>query len=223
MLLREPHKPALADALWQLVARDASAEIPLDVQYILDGGALVQRISWPYAAKCKDICRQYKDYVSKRYGGEAVLAFDGYEEIFTKDNTYQRRTKGIAGATVAFTEDMNALMKKENILGNKKNKQPFINLLSKELKKQHCQVYHASGDAEVLIVQKAVEYAATTNTVLVGDDTDLLILLCYRANLTLHDLFFCPELKKNAKKIRDWNIKSLKNSLVQNSARASYL
>ncbi len=48
MLLQEPHKPVLADAIWQLFARDASAEIPLDRQYILDGGALVQRIPWPY-------------------------------------------------------------------------------------------------------------------------------------------------------------------------------
>ncbi len=108
---------------------------------------------------------------------------------------------------------MNALVKKEHFLGNKKNKQQFINMLSKELKKQHCQVYHASGDVDVLIVQKNVECAATTNTVLVGDDTDLLILLCYHANLTLHDLFFCPELKKNAEKIRVWNIKYIKEQL----------
>ncbi len=55
--------------------------------------------------------------------------------------------------------------------------------------------------------------AATTNTVLVGDDTDLLILLCYHANLISHDLFFCPEPKKNAKNIRVWNIKSVKEQL----------
>ncbi len=212
MLLREPHKPALADAIWQLVAPHASVEMPLDVQYVLDGGALVQRIPWPYGAKYKDICRQYIDYVSKRYG-EAVVVFDGYVGISTKDMTHQIRTKGISGATVAFTEDMNALMKKEHFLGNKKNKQQFINMLSKELKKQHCQVYHAAGDADVLIVQKAVECAATTNTILVGDDTDLLILLCYHANLTSHDLFFCSEPKKNAKKIRVWNIKSIKEQL----------
>ncbi len=100
-----------------------------------------------------------------------------------------------------------------HFLGNKKNEQQFINILSKELKKKHCQVYHAAGDADVLILQKTVECAATTNTVLVGDDTDLLILLCYHANLTLHDMFFCPEIKKNVKKIRVWNITSTKEQL----------
>ena len=34
------------------------------------------------------------------------------------------------------------------------------------------------------------------NTVLVGDDTDLLVLLCYHANLDSCDIFFRPEPKK---------------------------
>ena len=38
-------------------------------------------------------------------------------------------------------------------------------------------VHHAPGDTDLLIVQKAVESAAIVNTVLVGDDIDLLILL----------------------------------------------
>ncbi len=38
-------------------------------------------------------------------------------------------------------------------------------------------MYHASGDADLLIVQKAVESSSTTDTVLVGDDTDLLIAM----------------------------------------------
>ena len=42
----------------------------------------------------------------------------------------------------------------------------------------NCKVHHASGDADLLIVQKAAESATRVNTVLVGDDTDLLILLC---------------------------------------------
>ncbi len=106
-----------------------------DVQYISDGGP------WPYAAKYKDICRQYikyTDHVSKIYC-EAVVVFDGYEGTSAKDMTQQRVTKGIVGSTVAFREDMDALMKKEHFLDNKKNKQQFINMLTKELKRQHCQ------------------------------------------------------------------------------------
>ena len=40
-----------------------------------------------------------------------------------------------------------------------------------------CKVYHAPGDADVLIVQKTVESSTLMDTVLVSDDTDLLVLL----------------------------------------------
>ena len=60
---------------------------------------------------------------------------------------------------------------------------------------------------------KAVQSATSCNTVLVGDDTDLLVLLCYRASIESHDLFFCPEPKKNMKQPRIWNIKVTKQRL----------
>ena len=130
---------------------------------------------------------------------------DGYESTNMKDMTHQRRAKGNAGATVKFTADMPTTMKKEQFLANRRNKQQFIIMLSKELQKKNCKTHHASGDADFLIVQKAVKSATTTNTVLVGDDTDLIILLCHHTSLESHDLFFCPEPKKNMKKPRIWN------------------
>ena len=75
------------------------------------------------------------------------------------------------------------------------------------------ETHHASGDADLLIVQKAVQSATSCNTVLVGDDTDLLVLLCHHASLESHDLFFCPEPKKNTKQPRIWNIKAVKQRL----------
>ena len=42
-----------------------------------------------------------------------------------------------------------------------------------------CQVRHARGDADMLIVQTAIQSASRSSTVLVDDDTDLLILLCF--------------------------------------------
>ena len=47
----------------------------------------------------------------------------------------------------------------------------------------------------------------------VGDDTDLLVLLCYHASLESHDLFVCPEPKKNTKQPGIWNIKTVKQRL----------
>ena len=57
------------------------------------------------------------------------------------------------------------------------------------LPKVGCQTHHSQADADLLIVQTAVESARRANTVLVGDDTDLLILLCYYTELSTVELF----------------------------------
>ena len=87
--------------------------------------------------------------------------------------THQRRSKGNPGAPVTFTADMPVTMKKEQFLANRQNKQRFIYMLSEELQKRSCMAHHAPGDADLLIVLKAVESATVRTTVLVGDDTDL--------------------------------------------------
>lgn len=84
---------------------------------------------------------------------------------------------------------------------------------SEALQKKNCETHHASGDVDLLIVLKAIQSATTTNTVLVGDDTDILVLLCYHASMESHDLFFCPEPKRNTKKPCIWNIKATKQML----------
>ena len=86
-------------------------------------------------------------------------------------------------------------------------------MLSTKLVQNNCKTYHASGDADLLIVQKAVETASTVDTVLIGDDNDLLILLIYHASLDSHNLFLKPEPKKNTKNSRVWNIRAVKQHL----------
>ena len=51
------------------------------------------------------------------------------------------------------------------------------------------------------------------NTVLIGDDTDLLVLLIYNASLEFGSLFFKPEPKQNTKNFRIWNIQAVKEHL----------
>lgn len=178
----------------------------------MDGGALLQHIPWSHGSTYKDICHQYTEYVRKKYG-KAVVVFDGYESNNTKDMTHHRRSKGKTGTTVTLTANMIVTMQKEQFLANRQNKQKFLSMLSEELQKANCETHHASGDADLLIVQKAVQCATTNNTVLIGDDTDLLVLLCYHASLDSHDLFFCSESRKNTKKPCTWNIKATKQLL----------
>ncbi|KAG1688585.1 hypothetical protein GQR58_008038 [Nymphon striatum] len=113
-------KPVLADAIWTLLTDDAPG-ITDQVHYVLDGGALVQRIPWARGSTYKGICRQYTEYVTKKYG-QATVVFDGYDGASTKNTTHQRRMRGNAGATVMFDEDMQVTMKKPK----KKVKKPRV-------------------------------------------------------------------------------------------------
>ncbi len=54
-------------------------------------------------------------------------------------------------------------------------------MLGAELQKYNCRVYHDSADADYLIVKKTVDTAKSTDTILVGDDADLLVLLLFHA------------------------------------------
>ena len=71
-------------------------------------------------------------------------------------------------------------------------------------------------DADLLIAQTAVQSAATKNTVLVADDTDLVILLCYYADPDGFDLFMQFSTRGTRKKNRIWDIKVTQSELVAN-------
>ena len=105
-------------------------------------------------------------------------------------------------------------MKKDDFLANQTNKQRFINLLSDDLQWQHNDVLHARADADVLTVETAIACANTKDTVVVGDDTDLLVLLCSRAGPTSHNLFVRPEPKLTSRRqARCWNIEQVIKTL----------
>ena len=153
-------------------------------------------------------------YVTGKYGATVVI-FDSYKQSSTKDMTHQRRTGGKTATSVTFSDYMKLTMKKDHFLSNSSNKQSFINMLSRYLQKVGCQTHHSQADADLLIVQTAVESARRANTVLVGDDTDLLILLCYYTEMSAEELFFQPEPRVNSTKRRVWNMKALKEKLGQ--------
>ena len=212
-LLRESNKAILANAIWESLETGMS-ELSGEVQFVLDGGALLHRIPWPQSPVTYiALCSLYTQYVIKKYGN-AIVVFDGYSHMSTKDTTHQRRTSGKVGATISFDMDMLAILKKPEFLSNHENKQNFINLLSDALVKSNCRTCHSDDDADVFIVQTAVESAKNMDTVLVGDDTDLLVLLCYYTDLKSHNLYFRPEPKRNQQQ-RIWNMKVVREQLGQ--------
>lgn len=81
-------------------------------------------------------------------------------------------------------------MKKDDFLANKSNKESSIDMRNRYLQQANCQVYHSTADADLLIVNKVVESSRTMDTMLKVDNSDLLILLCYHAELDVFNRFF---------------------------------
>ena len=56
----------------------------------------------------------------------------------------------------------------------------------------------SDGNADLIIVQIALEVARRQDNVVVGEETDLLVLLCYHANFEGHNIYFKYEKRQNA-------------------------
>jgi hypothetical protein len=209
--MREAQKASLGEAIWSL--GDCSAEININEEmvYVLDGGYLLHKIPWPKGHTFKGICDLYVEYVRKQFG-LATVVFDGYADgPTTKDVTHQRRSKGVMGTYVMFTKETPFRSKKEVFLANNSNKQAFINMLGEALQDRGISSVHATADADVIIVKTTIESASKKQTTLIGEDTDLLVLLCFYAQLDAKDIFFRSDKVQNRiKQPKIWNIKKTK-------------
>ncbi|CAC5403503.1 unnamed protein product [Mytilus coruscus] len=103
--------------------------------------------------------------------------------------------------------------KKDAFLSNQDNKQQFTNLLSGKFKASNYTVIHAPDDADLIIVQTAVSISEERHVVVIGEDTDLLVLLCYHALLHNKNVYFKSEPKQSVQKIRIWDTKKTKKHL----------
>ena len=123
----------------------------------------MHRITWHRGSTYSGIRTQYITCVRRRYGND-IDVFDGYEAgTSTKDMTNKRRTGRCASTAVHFTSDMRLQIK----------------ILSKKLAKTGCCCFHANEDADLMIVKTALNSSKKIDTILIGEDTDLLVQLCY--------------------------------------------
>ena len=211
LMMKEAHKASLADSIWSSEI-EAAPKPQEQVLFVLDGGALLHRIPWTKGSTFEDILGMYTAYITHRYH-RATAVFDGYlDSPSTKDCTHKRRSGGRLGAVVHFDPTMVLQTKKDEFLSNTKNKQRFINMLGFRLEAIGCQVHHAKGDADVLVVETAVACAEKNDTVVVADDTDILVLLIHHASQVRHNIWFKPNAKKK-KGERCWNIAATRQSL----------
>ena len=204
---REATKSTLADALWN---KDKclvdSLESNEQYRYVLDGGSLIQRIPWVVGTTFSRLCQIYVDHVKSHFPDAAVV-FDSYPEYpTTKDITHMRRAKGQKSTDINFTENMPCRIKKDQFLANQRNKQRFLNLLSTKLREQHIEVLQADDDADLLIAQTALNSAKDRPTIVVGEDTDVLVLLLYHIQNYHQKVIYHSAKHSQGKACRIWDI-----------------
>lgn len=115
-----------------------------------------------------------------------------------------KRRKGTTSSNVNITHDsMQVTAKREVFLRNSRNKVQLIKLLKRQLTSSGIASYVSVGDADVMIVEKAINFASDkTDVAVVADDTDILILLTYHWKQEMSEIYFCTEKKESKKRIQ---------------------
>ena len=155
-----------------------------DAVFIVDGGFLLHRVTWPphiQELAYDEIYDVYISYIKQYYHTNATIVFDGYSD--TKSSTRiaerQRRSRIPQCTDILFERHTKVVVSQEKFLSNEHNKSRFISQLSGKLTENGISVKQANDDADLLIIQTAInECLDATNTVaVVGEDVDLLVLL----------------------------------------------
>ena len=163
-------KSVLANSIWNVappISDDERRKLlgSCHTKHVLYGGALMHKIPWQTGLTYDSIYQRYVSYAVKKYKQPTVI-FDGYDGGPAPKDGPQSRRGGPPAAlrNVLFTPSMQLQPKKEDFLSNKKNKQHFIYMFSGYLERSGCQVHHAYGDVDVLIVSTALKVAETCIT-----------------------------------------------------------
>lgn len=173
---------------------------PMGAHFVLDGGSLLHRVPWPKGDTYIAIAKSYAHFVTKKYGKASVI-FDGYneEKPSTKDMVHLRRSsRSKCSPTVNFSPNTIFNGKREIFLQNVSNKIRMIQLIGNELQLKKCKVIYASEDADTTIVHEGIESSKTKDTIIIGEDSDLLVLLLSRQVFTHYTLLFRSDVLKKA-------------------------
>ena len=92
--------------------------------------------------------------------------------------THLRRSQGKKGLAVHFQAGIKLQTSKDEFLVNVENKDSFVKALETELERT-CRVVFLEEDADLNTAREAVEFAKSQITIIIGEDTDNLILLSF--------------------------------------------
>lgn len=204
MRLRKGNKAAVAKIL------EAEAEcketVPAQSFFVIDGGHLLHKVVWPTECTFGHLYEIYFKYIIKHYGFNAVVVFDGYNSPSTKDHEHLRRSKSVT-PNIKFSFSTPVTTKQTDFLTNNNNKKLFIDQLKLYLQEKEIVALQARNDADILIVDTAISQSKNKDsTVVVGDDTDLLVLLVGKQFLHKNMYMLKPGNSRVPDKVFDINL-----------------
>ena len=186
LLMDLPDKASLQATLIKKVPFYVISQYTDDVVYVLDGGALLQKLPWPSQQTYANLSNLYVQYVHRHYiYNHAVVVFDGYE----RGPSTIRETQAYSSISVQRSILNELTTKKKSFLANSKEKQKFVYFIGSELDKTGIKVQHSASDVDCNVVSTACTMAKRRSVTIVGDDTDLLVLMLHHLSPSDHDIF----------------------------------
>ena len=182
------------------------SEESMDHKYVLDGGSLLRRLKWKKDTTYNEIASTYAEFVEKHYGN-ATVVFDGYlTGPSTKDNTHARRSTLSESKKINFDPGMKFSGTQKKFLSNSENKARIIRLIGNHLEMANCSVIYCKDDADVDIAVTACKSVLSNNVTVVGEDSDVLVLLLYYSTIYSSNYKLIYKSDKAASKYGDHDI-----------------
>ena len=106
----------------------------------------------------------------------------------TKKDMAHRKQYGQPVQIMELSANSVLSVSRDELLGNNQSKSQLIHILKSSLEKEQITVFCASDDADRMIASKALDSANRMNTVIVAEDTDIIVLLWSALNETAYDI-----------------------------------
>ena len=181
-MMRKNNKSILATLL-KAPVDPVSSDSLQNPYYIVDGGHLLQSVSWPTDLDCctyGDVCNTHVSYVLSKFG-KCTVCFDGYQTMSNKVVEQNRRTLCHNVSTDIVVDLKRPISTNQrSFLANRKNKSRLIEEIMFKLSTEGVPCLQAEADADYLITSTTIAYAEVHTScpvVLVGTDTVLLVML----------------------------------------------
>ncbi|KAL7307868.1 hypothetical protein TKK_0000187 [Trichogramma kaykai] len=176
---------------------------PVRTYYVIDGGFLIHKVKWTKGQLFSSIIKSYIKFIHDHFSQNAVVVFEGFENISTKQSEKQRRVKYEPSRDILFFENMALQISQDQFLLNATNKMRVVNLLKNSLAEVGIRSVCCSSDAERTIVKTAIEIASDANrqVVIVSEDIDILVLMTALTPPELEILLLKPAKTKKPEEV----------------------